>query len=167
MKGESVGKMLIVWVVVNNQYGMGTGVARASAIADLYKKSCAYDMRGERVDGMDVLATKQCLDELVKLAREQHEPSLVEIMTYRYRGHSMTDPARYRSPEEVRRWRERDAIHRFQERLREAALLSDADLQAVEERVDRAVEDAVAFAERSPDPDPRDLFANVYAGREE
>jgi len=153
----------IVFVCVNNLYGMGTAVNRASAVTEIWKKACAYDMTGERVDGMDVLAVRRITDQLVAQAREQHEPSLLECVTYRYRGHSMSDPDTYRGKDEIKEWQTRDAILGLGEHLKKQKMLTDQDIQRIDEEVTAQVEDAVKFAEESPDPDPKDLYRDVYA----
>src|SRR5438477_9406165 len=154
----------IVFVCVNNLYGMGTAVNRASAVTEIWKKACAYDMTGERVDGMDVLAVRRITDQLVAQAREKHEPSLLECVTYRYRGHSMSDPDTYRQKEEIKEWQTRDAILSLGEHLKKQKMLTDQEIQRIDEEVTAQVEDAVKFAEDSPDPDPKDLYRDVYAG---
>jgi pyruvate dehydrogenase E1 component alpha subunit len=153
----------IVFVCVNNLYGMGTAVNRASAVTEIWKKACAYDMTGERVDGMDVLAVRRITDQLVAQAREQHEPSLLECVTYRYRGHSMSDPDTYRGKDEIKEWQTRDAIQNLGEHMKGQKMLTDDEIQRIDEDVTAQVEEAVKFAEDSPDPDPKDLYRDVYA----
>src|SRR2546426_7896343 len=153
----------IVFVCVNNLYGMGTAVNRASAVTEIWKKACAYDMTGERVDGMDVLAVRRIADQLVAQAREKHEPSLLECVTYRYRGHSMSDPDTYRGKDEVKEWQTRDGILSLGEHLKKQKMLTDEDLQRIDDEVTAQVEEAVKYAEESPDPDPKDLYRDVYA----
>lgn len=162
-------KLPVVFFCVNNQYGMGTSVGRASAVSEIYRKAAAYDMAGEQVNGMDVLAVREACARAYQRAREEREPTLLEAMTYRFRGHSMADPARYRSEDEVRQWRERDPIGNFQTRLQAAKVLDEETERELRERVDRVVEESVEFAENSPDPDPStDLYSFVYAeGKEE
>ena len=155
-------KLPIVFVCINNQYGMGTAVSRASAVTEIWKKACAYDMTGERVDGMDVLAVREVADRLVGQARERHEPSLLECVTYRYKGHSMSDPDTYRQKDEIREWQGRDAILSLASHLKERKLLTDAEIERIDQEISAQVEDAAAFAEQSPDPDVRDLYRNVY-----
>lgn len=163
-----VWRLPIVFVCVNNQYGMATSVARASAVPDIYRKAAAYDMASEQVNGMDVLATRDAAVRAIKRAREEREPTLLECITYRYRGHSMSDPARYRTEEELKMWRERDPIGNFQFKLKEAGVLDDQSIQAIEERVEQVVQESVEFAEQSPEPDPaKHLLPYVYAGEEE
>jgi pyruvate dehydrogenase E1 component alpha subunit len=153
----------IVFVCVNNLYGMGTAVSRASAVTEIWKKACAYDMTGERVDGMDVLAVRRITDQLVAQAREKHEPSLLECVTYRYRGHSMSDPDTYRGKDEVKEWQSRDGILSLADYMKKQKMLDDPEIQKIDEEVTAQVEDAVKFAEESPEPDPKDLYRDVYA----
>ncbi len=154
----------IVFVCVNNLYGMGTAVNRASAVTEIWKKACAYDMTGERVDGMDVLAVRRITDQLVAQAREKHEPSLLECVTYRYRGHSMSDPDTYRGKDEIKEWQTRDAILTLGDYMKKQKMIDDQQLQKLDEEVIAQVEEAVKFAEESPEPDPKDLYRDVYAG---
>jgi pyruvate dehydrogenase E1 component alpha subunit len=153
----------IVFVCVNNLYGMGTAVNRASAVTEIWKKACAYDMTGERVDGMDVLAVRRITDQLVAQAREKREPSLLECVTYRYRGHSMSDPDTYRGKDEIKEWQTRDAILNLGDHLKKQKMVDDQAIQRIDEEVTAQVEAAVKFAEESPDPDPKDLYRDVYA----
>ena len=153
----------IVFVCVNNLYGMGTSVSRASAVTEIWKKACAYDMTGERVDGMDVLAVRRITDQLVAQARDKHEPSLLECVTYRYRGHSMSDPDNYRGKDEIKEWQTRDAILSLGEYMKKQKMLDDPEILKIDEEVTAQVEDAVKFAEESPEPDPKDLYRDVYA----
>ena len=153
----------IVFVCVNNLYGMGTAVNRASAVTEIWKKACAYDMTSERVDGMDVLAVRRVTDQLVALAREKHEPSLLECVTYRYRGHSMSDPDTYRGKDEIKEWQTRDPILALGEHMKRQKLLTDAEIEELDDEVTAQVEDAVKFAEESPEPDLKDLYRDVYA----
>jgi pyruvate dehydrogenase E1 component alpha subunit len=153
----------IVFVCVNNLYGMGTAVNRASAVTEIWKKACAYDMTGERVDGMDVLAVRRITDELVAQAREKHEPSLLECVTYRYRGHSMSDPDTYRGKDEIKEWQTRDAILSLGDYMKQQKMLDDQEIQKIDDEVTAQVEAAVKFAEESPEPDPKDLYRDVYA----
>src|ERR1700738_4530979 len=104
---------------------MGPSVSRASAVTEIWKKACAYDMTGERVDGMDVLAVRRVADQLVAQAREKREPSLLECVTYRYRGHSMSDPDTYRGKDEIKQWQGRDAILNLGEHMKKERMLTD------------------------------------------
>jgi pyruvate dehydrogenase E1 component alpha subunit len=153
----------IVFVCINNQYGMGTAVKRASAVTEIWKKACAYDMTGESVDGMDVLAVRRVADQLVAQAREKHQPSLLECVTYRYRGHSMSDPDTYRGKDEIKQWQGRDAILGLGDHLVKQKMASADELQKIDEAILNEVEAAVKFADESPEPDLKDLYRDVYA----
>ncbi|HZR00595.1 MAG TPA: pyruvate dehydrogenase (acetyl-transferring) E1 component subunit alpha [Chloroflexota bacterium] len=157
----------VVWVCANNQYAMGHSVAMDSAVTEIHRKACAYDMPGERVDGMDVLAVRQACEAALERARRERLPSLVECVTYRYRGHSMADQRKYRTEDEVRAWRERDPINWFERRLIAAKLLDENEAKRIEREADEKAAAAVDFAEHAPDPDPADLGKYVYASDEE
>jgi pyruvate dehydrogenase E1 component subunit alpha len=156
-------KLPVIFVIINNQYGMGTTVERASAEPDLYKKAGAYRMASERVDGNDVLAVRDAARRAVERARQSSEPTLLEAISFRMRGHSVVDPARYRSREEVEAGRAQDPIQALRHRLLEAQVVAEAALAALEAEVDREVTEAVEFADNSPDPRLEDLFAYTYA----
>ena len=155
-------KLPVVFLVVNNQYGMGTALARHSAVTDLSKKAECLGVSGERVDGMDVLAVRECVAEHVRLAREDRQPTLVEGLTYRFRGHSAADPEVYRTKEEVQQWRERDPITLYANALKEAGLLDDAGFEEHDRRAVEIVDEAVAFADESPEPALESLYDNIY-----
>ena len=142
----------LVYFVVNNLYGMGLRVEKGSAVGEIYRKACAYDMASWRVDGNDVLAVRDAVRDAAKLAREQHEPSLVEAVSFRYRGHSVVDPDRYRDIQEVQQGRAADPIITFAHRLMEAGLIDENGIHEMEERVERDVDEAVTFADESPFP---------------
>lgn len=150
-------KLPVVFLCQNNLYGMGTYVKRASAVDEIYRKACAYDMPAERVDGMDVLAVREATGRALQRARDGSGPSFIEAMTYRFRGHSMADPEYYRSREEVEEWRLRDPITRFQRRLRDSGMLSDEEAARIEREVTAEVEEAARFAEESPPPGVEDI----------
>lgn len=156
-------KLPVIFVIINNQYGMGTTVERAAAEPELYRRACAYRMASERVDGNDVLAVRSAAQRAVARARQEKLPTLLETVSYRQRGHSVVDPARYRSREEVEWIQAQDPIARFRRQLLEANLVDDATLARIDAEIDRAVDDAVQFADSSPDPSPDDLFAFTYA----
>jgi pyruvate dehydrogenase E1 component alpha subunit len=158
-------KLPMLFFCNNNQYAMGSKPGDDSAVADVYKKACAFDMRAERVDGLDVLAVREAAERFVKYTREAQDPTLLELFCYRLRGHSMADPARYRTPEEVQSWAARDPILRFRQELEGAQLLSAADIRSIDQQVDEGVAEAVDFAEQSPNPDPATLFDGIYADR--
>ena len=158
-------KLPVVFVIENNGYGMGTAVGRASAITDLYERAASYNMPGVVVDGQDVDKVKAATDTAVERARSESQPSLLEIRTYRYVGHSMSDAAHgtYRTKEEVEEYRQRDPIAVLERRMRDAGLLDDAGLKGLNDEVLAEVDDAVKFAEESPDPAPEALWTDVYA----
>src|SRR5437588_981600 len=157
----------VIYFVVNNLYGMGLRVEEGSAVSEIYRKACAYDMQSWRVDGNDVLAVRDAMRTAAALAREKHEPSLVEAVSFRFRGHSVVDPDRYRDREEVQKGRENDPIAVFAARLRAAGLLDENGTREIEERAQRDVDAAVTFAEESPFPSVQefmsDLDGYVYA----
>lgn len=153
----------VIYFVVNNQYGMGLRVEKGSAVSEIYRKACAFDMYSERVDGNDVLAVRDAVRRAAKLAREQHEPSLIEAVSFRFRGHSVVDPDRYRSQEEVKKGRSLDPIPAFAARLKAAGFIDDQGLDEIEKRVDQEVNDAVKFADESPNPSLDELFDYIYA----
>jgi pyruvate dehydrogenase E1 component alpha subunit len=146
-------RLPVVFLVVNNRYGMGTAVDRASAEPDLHKRASAYRMHGEPVDGDDLEAVIEASSRLLHRAREQREPSVLEAITYRYRGHSVADAGlAYRTKDEITEHQQRDPLLRTAERLRAAGASTD-DLRAIDERVEERVQQAVQFASDSPDPD--------------
>jgi len=158
-----VWRLPIVYVIVNNQLGMGTPVDKASAEPDLYKRGCSYRIPGERVDGDDVLAVRDAARAALHRARTERQPGLLETVSYRLRGHSVVDPARYRSKEETERLRGLDPVPAFRARLIEAGVLDPEIAARVDEDADAQVARAVAFADESPDPTPDQLFAHAYA----
>lgn len=153
----------IVYVVVNNGLGMGTRVDQSSAEPDLYKRGAAYRIPGVRVDGNDVLAVRNAAAAALTKAREHRQPGLLETMSYRLRGHSVVDPARYRSKEETERLRALDPVPALRARLIDAGVLDAAEAERIEAQAEEKVAAAVAFAEQSPDPTPDQLFGNAYA----
>ena len=155
----------VVFIIENNGYGMGTAVARASASLDLSHRAYSYEMANEVVDGQDVLTVRTAMETAVARARTEKKPTLLELRTYRYVGHSMSDAAHgtYRTKDEVEEYRRRDPIKLLADRMRSEGTLDDAGWEAMEAEVKAEVEDAYAFAEESPDPDPSQLYADVYA----
>ncbi|HET9150720.1 MAG TPA: pyruvate dehydrogenase (acetyl-transferring) E1 component subunit alpha [Gemmatimonadales bacterium] len=158
-------KLPAIFVIENNGYGMGTALARAAAITDLFERAASYNMPGVVVDGQDVVSVHDATTVAVQRARDESTPTLMEIRTYRYVGHSMSDAAHgtYRTKDEVEQYRRRDPIEVLAARMREAGLLDDAAMAALEQDVAAEVEDAVQFAENSPEPDPSELYTDVYA----
>jgi pyruvate dehydrogenase E1 component alpha subunit len=155
-------KLPVLFLVVNNQYGMGTAIERHSAVTDLSKKAECLGVPGERVDGMDVLAVRECVQEHLRLAREERQPTLVESITYRFRGHSAADPEVYRTKEEVQEWRKRDPITSYSERLKRDGLIDDQGIEERDRKAIEAVDRAVEFADASPEPALESLYDNVY-----
>lgn len=156
-------KLPVVMYLVNNQYGMGTSVQRASAVTDLWRKAEAYDIPGDRVDGMDFFAVKRAMESALDRARNGGGPSLIESNTYRYRGHSVADAGRsYRTSDEIQEWRDRDPIEQYEKRLLGAALLNEDDFHENELAVDQVVEESVRFADESPQPALDTLFDHLY-----
>ncbi len=158
-------KLPVIYVVENNQYGMGTSVARASATVELYNRGASFGIPGERVDGMDVRAVKAAGDRAVKWCREGNGPMILEMLTYRYRGHSMSDPAKYRSKEEVDKVRtEHDPIEQVRSRLLKKGFANEDALKKIDAEVRAIVNEAAEFATNDAEPDPSELWTDVYAG---
>jgi pyruvate dehydrogenase E1 component alpha subunit len=156
-------RLPIVYVIVNNGLGMGTPVEKASAEPDLYKRGCSYRIPGERVDGDDVLAVREAARAALTRARTERMPTLLETVSSRLRGHSVVDPARYRTKEEADRVRDLDPVPAFRARLVAAGILTEAAAERMDEQAAKDVEDAVRFAEESPEPRVEELFDNAYA----
>lgn len=155
-------RLPVVFMVVNNQFGMGTSLGRHSAVTDLQRKGESLGVPGMRCDGMDVLDTYTVLSEALRRVREDRRPLLVEAVTYRFRGHSMADPEEYRTKEEVAQWRERDPIPQFGDLLQREGILDAAARETIEREATAQVERAVEFAENSPFPTPESLYEDVY-----
>ena len=157
-------KLPVIFLCENNRYAMGTSVERALAQTEIWKFGQTYGIPSERVDGMDVLAVREAVARAVARARKQKTPALLEADTYRYRGHSMRDPAGavYRTKEEVEREKLRDPITLFREKMLAADVLSEADVRAIEKDVNDRVDEAVAFADASPEPPAEALFTDIY-----
>src|SRR5437773_4188045 len=156
-------KLPCIYICENNQYGMGTSLARAMSLQNIAEKACAYEMASEFVDGMDVLAMRQATQRAIKRARENYLPTLIEARTYRYMGHSMSDPGNYRTRAEIEKYQERDPIKIFTATLKEIGIVTDKDIANIEAQVKEEVERAVRFAEESPEPEPGELQTDVYA----
>jgi pyruvate dehydrogenase E1 component alpha subunit len=155
-------RLPIVFMVINNQFGMGTSLARHSAVTDLCRKGESLGVPGTRCDGMDVLDTYATVSQALARVREQRRPLLVEAVTYRFRGHSMADPEEYRSKEEVAQWRERDPLTAFAALLEREGMLSAEQQEQIELDAVARVDAAVRFAEDSPFPAPETLYEDVY-----
>jgi pyruvate dehydrogenase E1 component alpha subunit len=155
-------RLPVVFMVTNNQFGMGTALRRHSAVTDLQRKGEGLGVPGMRCDGMDVLDTHAVVCEAVRRVRAERRPLLVEAVTYRFRGHSMADPEQYRSKEEVARWRERDPIPAFGDLLIREGIIDAGQRSEIDAQALQAVDAAVAFAESSPFPAPESLYEEVY-----
>jgi pyruvate dehydrogenase E1 component alpha subunit len=158
-----VWKLPVLWICENNQYGMGTSVERASAVSQIRQKADGYGMPNGRVDGMNILEVQRATEEALERVRSGG-PFLLEAMTYRFRGHSMGDPERYRDSKEVRRWQEDDPIGVFRKHLLETKAATAEALDAEEQRAEEEIEEAVRFAEESPEPTMDMVVSGVYAG---
>lgn len=153
----------VVFVVENNKYAMGTSVERTSNVVDLYKLARSYDMPSWPVNGMDVMEVHEATFEAVQNARDGKGPTLLEMVTYRYRGHSMSDPAKYRTKDEVQEFKDRDPIVNLQHYMTERELVTNAELDAIEEKVKLVVDDSVEFSENSPWPTGDGIYDKVYS----
>jgi pyruvate dehydrogenase E1 component alpha subunit len=152
----------VLWVCENNQYGMGTAVDRASAVSEITQKASGYGMHAERVDGMDIMQVREATIKALDYIRSGNGPMLLEIMTYRFRGHSMGDPERYRESGEVKKWQETDPIGIYRKYMVDNKIATDGELDAIDQQVDAETEAAVQFAEASPEPELDELFTNIY-----
>ena len=153
----------VLWVCENNQYGMGTTVERASAVTDIRQKAEGYGMKNGQVDGMDVMKVHDAAKAALEFVRKNSQPFLLEIDTYRFRGHSMGDPERYRKQEEVKKWQENDPIGIFNKQLLDKKVATKKVLDEIETRVEEEIAKAVEFAEASPEPAMEELYSNIYA----
>src|ERR1700752_139872 len=156
-------KIPCIYICENNMYGMGTSLERAMSLQNVAQKSCAYEIASEFVDGMDVIKMREATERAIKRAREESLPTLLEARTYRYMGHSMSDPGNYRTRAEIEKYQERDPIKMFIGVLKDGGVITDSDLADIEAQVKEAVERSIKFADESPLPDPAELFTNVYA----
>jgi pyruvate dehydrogenase E1 component alpha subunit len=152
----------VIYVIENNRYGMGTSVSRASAAKELYRLGEPYGMPGEQVDGMNVIAVREAAAKAVKYCRAGNGPYVLEMMTYRYRGHSMSDPAKYRPKEEVAEMREQfDPIANLSKVIISAGYKSEDELKELDREVREIVAEAAEFAQQSPEPNPSELYTDV------
>jgi pyruvate dehydrogenase E1 component alpha subunit len=154
-------KLPVVYIVENNRYGMGTGINRAAA-GELYKRGEPFGIPGKKIDGMDVLKVKEAAEEALAYARAGKGPVLLEMETYRYRGHSMSDPAKYRTKEEVEEWRgKHDPIDNLRALMLKENLVTENDLKTVERDIKEIVNASAEFAQSSPEPDPSELWTDI------
>jgi len=155
-------KIPVIFICENNNYAMGTSVQRTSNITDIYKLADAYEMPADVIDGMSAEAVHEGVARAVKRAREGDGPTLLEIKTYRYKGHSISDPQKYRTKEEVEEYKGRDPISALLKTMYDNKLATEEEIKAINERVDAAVEESVKFAEESPWPDDSEVLKDVY-----
>ena len=153
----------VLWVCENNQYGMGTSVERASAVDEIRQKAEGYGMKNAEVNGMDVMAVYEAAKQAMDFIRKEGQPYFLEVDTYRFRGHSMGDPERYRKAEEVKQWQENDPIGIFNKYLLDKKVATRKQLDEIEARVEEETNKAVEFAETSPEPALEELFTDIYA----
>lgn len=156
-------KLPVVFICENNGYAMGTSVARTTNMMDIYKIGLGFDMPCAPVDGMDPVAVHNAMDEAIQRARRGEGPTFLEMRTYRYKGHSMSDPAKYRTKEELQEYKDRDPIEVTKKAILENKYADEAWFEEVNQKVKEIVDDAVKFAEESPWPDPEELYHDVYA----
>lgn len=156
-------KLPVVYIIENNMYAMGTSVARTSNVTDLYKLGLSYDMPGEPVDGMDVEAVHNAIEKAVKHCREGKGPYLLEMITYRFKGHSMSDPRKYRTKEEEAEYQNEDPIEKVLEVIKKNKFATEKQLEAIQTKIKKQIEDAIKFAEESPLPEPDDMYNEIYA----
>jgi pyruvate dehydrogenase E1 component alpha subunit len=156
-------KLPVVYVIENNRYAMGTSVKRSSAMTDFSKRGLSFNIPGEQVDGMDVRAVTAAAEQAARWCRDGKGPIILEMMTYRYRGHSMSDPAKYRSKEEVQKMRsESDPIEQVRERLLNSHQANEAALKDIDAEVRALVNEAADFATQDPEPDPAELYTDIW-----
>lgn len=156
-------KLPVIYIIENNHYGMGTDFRRVSAVTDFYKIAAAYDIPGKQINGMDVLEVYEEVKDSMKLAIDEGIPSLLEIRTYRYKGHSMSDPAKYRTREELEEYKKQDPILILKSAVMDAALLTDEEFKKLDTKAKKTCDEAVKFAEESPEPSIDELYKDVYA----
>lgn len=156
-------KLPVIFVVENNNYAMGTSVERTSNVTDLTKLGLAYDMPGYSVDGMEVEAVHNAIARAAEWCREGNGPVLLDIKTYRYKGHSMSDPQKYRTKEEVENYKAQDPIEHVLDTIRKHKLATEKQIEAIQSKVKDIVEESVKFAEESPEPEPHELYEDVYS----
>jgi pyruvate dehydrogenase E1 component alpha subunit len=152
----------VLWVCENNRYGMGTSPERASAVSEIIQKACGYGMPAYDVDGMNVLAVKDMVTERLEEIRAGSGPQFMEVLTYRFRGHSMGDPERYRTQDEVKKYVENGPIDQYMKYLLEQSVCGQDELAAIDEQVASEIEAGIQFARESPEPPDEVLYENIY-----
>jgi pyruvate dehydrogenase E1 component alpha subunit len=162
MNMAALWQLPVIYIIENNKYAMGTSIERASATIDLYKHGESFGIPGEQVDGMDVLAVREAGDRAANYVRSGKGPYVLEMKTYRYRGHSMSDPGKYRTKDEVERMRsEHDPIDQARKLLLDGKHIDEAALKEIDKEVKTIVAEAAEFAQHSPEPDPGELYTDV------
>ena len=159
---SKVWQLPVLWVCENNQYGMGTAVEKASAVSEIRQKAEGYGIPNKRVNGMDIMEVRKSAEKAIKHVRAGNGPYFLEIVTYRFRGHSMGDPERYRVADEVKKWQENDPIGIYRKYLSDQTIAKEGELDRIDEKVAEEVAEAVKFAEASPEPASERLFENIY-----
>jgi pyruvate dehydrogenase E1 component alpha subunit len=159
---SKVWNLPVLWVCENNQYGMGTAVKRASAVSEMRQKAEGYGMKNGQVDGMDIMKVREKSLEIIEEIRAGSGPQFLEVDTYRFRGHSMGDPERYRQQDEIRKWQENDPIGIYRKYLLENKITKENELNDVDKTAQEIVDAAVQFAESSPEPTAEELFKHIY-----
>jgi pyruvate dehydrogenase E1 component alpha subunit len=162
MNLSKVWKLPVLWVCENNQYGMGTSVERASAVSDIRQKAEGYGMKNDFVDGMDIIKVREKAEVMIEAIRAGEGPQFLEVITYRFRGHSMGDPERYRKQDEIHKWQENDPIGSYRKYLLKNKIVSEDALNKEDDKALEIVEEAVKFAESSPEPAAEELFRHIY-----
>jgi len=155
-------KLPVIFICENNNYAMGTSVERTSNVLDIYKLADAYEMPGDKVDGMTPETVHEGLARAVKRAREGDGPTLIEFKTYRYKGHSISDPQKYRTKEEVEEYKAKDPIAMVLNTIKENKFATDEEIKAIDDRINAVVEESVKFAEESPWPADDEVLKDVY-----
>ena len=159
----SLWKLPVIYLCENNKYGMSVSVERASSVKDLTKKALAFGIPSESVDGQDVLAVREVVGKWVENARKGNGPAFIVSNTYRYYGHSRSDPRIYRTREEEKFWRERDPILIFSSKMKEMGILTEEEIKEIDKLTDKEIEEATEYAINSPDPEPEELYTDLYA----
>ncbi len=159
---SKVWKLPVLWVCENNQYGMGTAIERASAVEEMRQKAEGYKIPNDRIDGMNVITVHEAAEKYLEQVRGGNGPFFLEVLTYRYRGHSMGDPERYRTPEEIKKWQQNDPIGIYNHYLVEHQIATEQELEEITHKADETIADAIQYAESSPEPPAEALFENIY-----
>ena len=155
-------KLPVIFICENNNYAMGTSVSRTSNVTDIYKLADGYDMPSDMVNGMTPEAVHESISRAVKRAREKGGPTLIELKTYRYKGHSISDPGKYRGKEEVEEYKQKDPVNIVLQTIKDNNLATDEEIKAIDDRVNKMVDESVKFAEESPLPDDDEVLKDVY-----